>query len=63
MLPSLYEIYIYVHPRTVSNLYAQRNYSIVLFCGDPFMLDLVMVALGTGFFAVSILYTITCNHL
>lgn len=27
------------------------------------MFDLIMVALGTGFFAVSILYAIACNNL
>lgn len=63
MLPSFYEIYIFVHPRTVSNLYADRPYQIGWTNGDPFMLDLVMVALGLGFFAVSILYAIACNHL
>ena len=52
-----------MHLRTVSNLYADRAYQIGWTYGDPFMLDLVMVALGVGFFAVSILYAIACNHL
>jgi len=63
MLPSFYEIYIFVHLRTVSNLYADMPYQRGRTSGDSFMLDLAMVGLGVGFFVVSILYTTACNHL
>lgn len=60
---ALYEIYISAHRRPVSNLYAGRLYLAVRSCGDRYVLDLILVALGVAFFAVSILYTIACNRL
>jgi hypothetical protein len=63
MLPSLYEIYIYVHPRTVSHLYAERPYLLDLNSGDAFMFDAAMIALGVGFFVAAVLYTAACNNL
>ena len=49
--------------RRVSNLYAGRTYLAARGSGDRFMFDLILVALGVAFFAVSILYTIACNRL
>ncbi len=59
--PVIYDIYTSRPLRRHSNLYRPRT--ILRAATEDDMLDLAMIALGIGFFAVSVLYVRACNRM